>query len=101
MSGWTGFLALAPERVREVIESGPMTYGEYGSGKLSVRDKQMGLMRFKGGTGRGAIPMKSGQRAVVYFDPDFVSSEYQVSDVPDTILDKHSKSNVIASFKEM
>jgi len=66
MSGWTGFLALAPERVREVIESGPMTYGEYGSGKLSVRDKQMGLMRFKGGTGRGAIPMKSGQRAVVY-----------------------------------
>lgn len=96
---WNGFLALAPERVVEVIEDGPFPYPEYGAHKLRWKDKQMGIMRFKGGDGN--LGVKHGQRAVLYFDPDFMSAEYPIDKVPEEVHDRHARDKVIEAWKEL
>lgn len=99
--GWQAFLEDAPERVVEVIEDGPFPRAEYGSEKLTHRDKKMGIMRYKGGEGRGHTPMKKGTPAVVYFDPDFCQGEHTPIDVPDSVLERHSKQAVTVVFEEL
>lgn len=101
MNGWTGFLALAPERVREVIENGPMPYAEYGGSKLTAKDKRMGMMSFKGGEGRGGLSMKASKQAVVYYDPSFAKPEYTPDDIPDSVLERHSYEEYVAEFKKL
>jgi hypothetical protein len=103
MKGFKAFLLMAPDRVREVIESGPFPQMEYGNGgqKITARDKRMGIMRFKGGEGRGGIPMKHGQRGVVYYDPAFASEEYQFDDTPDAVLERHEREEYVKEFKKL
>ena len=104
MEGFNAFVkAVAPERVREVIIGGPFPQTEYGGTgqKITARDKRMGIMRFKGGEGRGGIPMKHGQRGVVYYDPDFAHDEYTFDDVPDDVIEKHSRTHIVREFKKL
>jgi len=103
MKGFDAFLAMAPDRVTEVIEDGPFPQAEYGGNgqKITARDKRMGIMRFKGGNGRGHLSTKSGQQGVVYYDPDFATEEYQFDDTPDSVLERHAEENVIAAFKKL
>lgn len=104
MEGFNAFLkAVAPERVRRVIVTGPFPQTKYGGTgqKITARDKRMGIMRFKGGEGRGGIPMKHGQRGVVYYDPDFPHEEYQFTDIPNTVLDRHGRHHIVREFKKL
>lgn len=101
MKGWQAFLNDAPTRVSDVITNGPKPLKEYGSDKLTYKDKQMGIMRFKGGDGRGHVQMKRGMAAVVYYDPSFAAPEHQPIDVPDYIKDLHAESKVLAEFNKL
>lgn len=98
---WEGFLHSAPDRVVGVIEEGPYPLMEYERSSLTWKDKKLGLMRYKGGDGRGHVTVKHGQRAVVYFDPDFCSQEYQPINIPDRVLARHSDEEVLQEFKKM
>lgn len=98
--GWQSFLESLPDRAREVVEHGPMPLLEY-DGKVTFKDKKAGLVKFKGGNGRGRVNIKSGKQAVVYFDPDFCWPEMEPLDVPDSVLERHSMNNVIDTFEEM
>ena len=101
MKGWSAFLRDAPERVVEVIEDGPFPLAEYGGGKLTYADKKCGMMRYKGGDGRGHIKMKQGMASVVYFDPAFCEGENIPIDVPDEVIERHSEENVLAEFRKI
>lgn len=103
MSNWMGFLALAPERVVDLIEDGPKPLVEYGThGNLRRTDKKMGVMRFKGGEGRGGVSTKAGQQGVAYFDPSFAAPCYDVmGDVPDDVLKRHSYEEYRAVFEKL
>lgn len=98
---WDEFINSVPDRVKSVIENGPLPQTEYnGTGsKLTSRDKRMGIMRFKGG--KNNIKAKRGYKGVVYYDPTFAYPEYQVSDIPDKIEERHSEDNVIEEFKKL
>lgn len=98
---FTGFLMFCPDRVRRVIQEGPVPLKEYGSDRFNQLDKKFGLMRFKGGEGRGGISMKSGQAGVVYWDPDFMDPEYKPSDIPEEVLDKHTYEEYVSVFKSL
>lgn len=93
---WQSFLQDAPAHVIEVIEDGPFPLSEYGSERISIADKRRGISRFKGG--KGNISVKSGQKAVVYFDPTFAES---VENIPSHIEARHSESEVIEVFKTL
>jgi len=99
--GWQAFLRDAPPRVVEVIEDGPFPLKEYGSSKLTWTDKKRGMMRYKGGDGRGHISMKQGMASVVYFDPAFCEGEFIPIEVPDEVRERHSEENVLAEFKKI
>lgn len=103
MKGFSAFVMMSPDRVSDVVENGPFPQMEYGGNgqKITARDKRMGIMRFKGGEGRGGIPMKHGMRGVVYYDPAFAHEEYRFDDIPDSVLDRHARSNVVAEFKKL
>ena len=101
MKGWSAFIRDAPERDVEVIDDGPFPLKEYGAAKLSYRDKKMGMMRYKGGDGRGHIKMKTGMKAVVYFDPDFCEGKNRPIEVPDEVIERHSEPNVLAEFQKL
>lgn len=97
--GWEQFLEDAPQRVVEVIEDGPFPLADYDASKLSWPDKRKGMMRFKGGNGRGHLTVKSGQEAVVYFDPDFC--EVEVENIPEPVEARHTESQVIEAFNNL
>ena len=99
--GWAAFLREAPARVVEVIEDGPFPLKEYDGSKLTYPDKKKGMMRYKGGDGRGHIKMKTGMKAVVYFDPDFCEGKYRPIEVPDEVIERHSEPNVLAEFQKL
>lgn len=100
---WQDFINSIPDRVREVIEEGPFPQTEYaGNGqKITARDKRMGIMRFKGGDGRGGLPMKQGGRGVVYYDPYFAHDEYTFDDIPESVIDQHSDLAIRKEFKKL
>jgi len=99
--GWEAFLSDAPERVVEVIENGPFPLADYDAGKLTYADKKRGMMRFKGGDGRGHLSVKKGQQAVVYFDPAFCEPPHVPINIPDRVLARHSDSEVVQEFKKL
>ena len=99
--GWAAFLQEAPARVVEVIEDGPFPLLEYNGSKLTYADKKKGMMRYKGGAGRGRGKMKSGMKAVVYFDPDFCEGKHRPIEVPDDVIERHSEPNVLAEFQKL
>lgn len=102
MTEWEAFLDEVPSRIVEVIERGPFPLTEYGnSSSLSRGDKNRGIMRFKGGDGRGHVSVKSGQQAVVYWDPKFCSPSFKPKNIPDPVLARHDKSEVITAFKKL
>lgn len=101
MKGWQQWLDDAPDRIREVVENGPMPLKEYGSQKYARLDRVHGLIRFKGGDGRGRINVKKGSAAVIYFDPSFTDHEHTPIRVPAEIMEKHSKDNVIEVFNQL
>lgn len=97
---WEEFMDDVPARVAEVIEEGPFPLTRYDSSKLTFADKKRGIMRFKGGDGRGGrVPVKGGQRAVVYFDPAFC--EEKVLNIPEPVVARHSDSEVTEAFKKL
>lgn len=98
LESWADYKEGAPDRVIEVIENGPFPLSDYGSSKLSHADKRRGMMRFKGGDGRGHVPVKSGQKAIVYFDADFAEG---LENVPEHIEARHSRGEVIEAFTKM
>lgn len=98
---WSTFLDDSPSRVVDLIEGGPIPMAEYPTSKLRQTDQKRGVMRFKGGTGRGGIPVKSGQECVVYFDGDFRIGVYQEPDVPDEVQDRHTRQAVTEAFKKL
>lgn len=99
--GWQAFLRECPTRVVEVIDDGPFPLKSYGSSKLTYADKKKGMMRYKGGDGRGHINMKKGMAGVVYFDPDFCQGKFVPIGVPDDVIEQHSESNVLAEFRKL
>lgn len=99
--GWEAFLREAPPRVVRVIEEGPFPLADYDAGKLTYRDKKMGMMRYKGGDGRGHVKMKQGMEAVVYFDPAFCEGQYIPIEVPDEVMERHAEKNVLAEFQKL
>lgn len=99
--GWAAFMRDAPARVVEVIEDGPFPLKEYGAEKLTWTDKKRGMMRFKGGDGRGHVQMKQGMEAVVYFDPAFCEGKYIPIEVPDGVRERHAESEVLAEFNKL
>lgn len=101
MKGWQAFLRDSPERVVEVIESGPFPLADYGAEKLTYADKKKGMMRYKGGDGRGHVKMKQGMEAVVYFDPAFCEGYFIPIDVPDEVMERHADSEVLAEFNQL
>lgn len=103
MNGFDAFLTMAPDRVSDVIENGPFPQSKYGGNgqKITARDKRMGIMRFKGGEGRGGLSMKKGGKGVVYYDPNFAHEEYQFDDIPEDVLERHSSDNIKSEFKKL
>lgn len=102
MKGWQAFLRDSPERVVDVIDSGPFPLKQYGASKLTYADKRKGMMRFKGGDGRGGdLKMKSGMASVVYFDSDFCEGEFVPIDVPEAVLERHSDENIVEAFRKL
>jgi len=101
MKGWQAFLRDSPERVVEVIEEGPFPLADYGAAKLTYPDKKKGMMRYKGGDGRGHVKMKQGMEAVVYFDPAFCEGEFIPIDVPDEVMERHAEDKVLAEFNQL
>lgn len=98
---WTAFLNDAPERVVTLIEHGPMPLKEYGSDRFNYLDKKHGLVPFKGGNGRGHINMKSGMAAVVHFDPNFITLDEPVENIPDDVMELHSEEEILAVFERL
>jgi len=101
MKGWSAFLRESPARVVRVIEEGPFPLKEYDAGKLTYADKKKGMMRYKGGDGRGHIKMKTGMASVVYFDPNFCEGEFIPIDVPDEVMERHAEDKVLAEFNQL
>jgi len=99
MKGWSAFLEEAPERVVEVIEDGPIALEEYSAGKLTNRDKKMGLVKYKGG--HGHVKMKHAKRGVVYFDPQFCYPDFVPIAIPDEVMERHADENVQSVFKNL
>jgi len=103
LTDWQEFLLEAPDRVTQVIKAGPFPQTKYGGNgqKITARDKRMGIMRFKGGEGRGGLTMKRGMRGVVYYDPDFAHDEYRFDEIPDHVTDRHSDEEIRKEFAKL
>lgn len=98
---WDSFINAAPERVVSLIEEGPKPLKEY-EGELTWADKKRGVMRFKGGDGRGHVNMKQGMAAIAYFDPAFATGEYEIDgQMPQDVQERHAKANVLEEFQDL
>lgn len=94
------FIKSVPDRINELIDSGPVPLQEWPTHKIRWSDKKRGVMRYKGDGGRGGPKPKTGYTAVVYFDPDFIT-ETEVKNIPEDVAERHSKDSVIEVFEEL